>query len=56
VNATMFKGQKSARPARPGKNRIFDQPSGELKERGDYDRLTRFSHALLAKGRLSWHN
>jgi short-subunit dehydrogenase len=40
VNATMFKGQKSRRQPRPGENQIFVRPSGELRERGDYDRIT----------------
>jgi len=38
VNATMFKGQKDERPARPGENQVFHHPSGELRERGDYNR------------------
>ena len=40
VNATMFKGQKDERPARPGENQVFHHPSGELRERGDYNRRT----------------
>jgi short-subunit dehydrogenase len=40
VNATMFKGQKDARSPRPGENQIFHRPSGELEERGDYERMT----------------
>ena len=40
VNATMFKGQRDERPARPGENQVFHHPSGELRERGDYNRRT----------------
>jgi len=33
---TMFEGQMSDRAPAPGDNQIFDQPSGELHERGGY--------------------
>ena len=36
VKATMFEGQKSGRKPRPGENRIFEGPSSELRERGEY--------------------
>ncbi len=37
VNAVMFEGQKSQRTPEPGDNQIFDQPSGDLRERAEYD-------------------
>lgn len=40
VNAALFRGQKDNRPSLPGENQIFHRPSGELRERGDYDRMT----------------
>ncbi len=39
VNATMFEGQKSDRQPEPGDNQILDRPSGDLRERADYDTL-----------------
>ena len=37
VNATMFEGQMSSRIAEAGDNKIFHQPSGDLRERAEYD-------------------
>jgi hypothetical protein len=37
VRATLFEGQKSARKPRPGENRVFEGPSSELHERGNYE-------------------
>lgn len=37
ANATMFDGQKSDRRPQPGENRVFQGPSSELRERGNYD-------------------
>lgn len=37
VKATLFEGQKSDRKPQPGENRIFEGPSSELRERGEYD-------------------
>jgi short-subunit dehydrogenase len=36
VKATRFEGQKSGRKPQPGENRIFEGPSSELHERGEY--------------------
>lgn len=40
VNATMFTGQQSQRQPRAGDNRIFDRPSEEMRERGNYPDVT----------------
>lgn len=37
IKGTMFEGQKSGRKPQPGENRVFEGPSGELHERGEYD-------------------
>jgi len=37
VRATLFEGQKSARKPQPGENRVFEGPSSELHERGNYE-------------------
>jgi short-subunit dehydrogenase len=37
VKATLFEGQKSGRKPQPGENRVFEGPSSELRERGNYD-------------------
>jgi short-subunit dehydrogenase len=39
MNAAMFKGQKQQREPEPGDNQILERPSGDLRERGNYDRL-----------------
>jgi hypothetical protein len=37
MNATMFEGQKSRRAPEPGDNGFPERPSGDLRERGNYD-------------------
>jgi len=40
VGAMMFDGQKSQRKPEPGENQALDQPSSDLRERGNYDAYT----------------
>ena len=39
MGATMFDGQKQQREPEAGDNQILEHPSGDLRERGNYDRL-----------------
>jgi hypothetical protein len=36
LKATRFEGQKSSRKPQPGENRVFEGPSSDLHERGEY--------------------
>jgi hypothetical protein len=37
MRMTMFKGQKSSRPPKPGDHQALEQPSGTLDEQSDYE-------------------
>jgi short-subunit dehydrogenase len=49
VKARLFDGQKSARKPQPGENRIFEGPSGDLRERGDYEGVRVFESSLATR-------
>jgi len=48
----MFEGQKSDRAPAPGDNQIFEQPSGELRERGGYQDVKVMERSLYTEAAM----